>query len=534
MQLPEVSRRFLVYQNPHQGLRNNPPGFTLDSTLCRRQSTVSALWSRLRRYSVIHVRGTPASGKSTLAQLLARHVKKNSDIPVLIASWPLNFPDPIGVYSDYNDLLNFIFKKRQLDNWMGQPRLIIIDEAQSSYPYLSFWNDLIKSITYGCFPYVALFTSYGSPGSEPINYRTPTPIYSLPEQRVSLWPTTANPELGLFFSREEFNDITARVLEHHSQHGQHFLLSEDLKEFVYRMTSGHASAVRCLLDGLALSEEFREFRKTSSPISLDIAMQCFSEDTFILHCIEKFGYATFGRGPPKNEFLRNNASITQFLREIVACRLCEDKPEQNRSLDICYQNGWLHGTLLDDGKVAYVFTTALHRRYLEHVLSINTPPFPKQSYGTLRQFWMAVIPRIEPAALRDSASVEALFQDEFYRACYSLMDRQLYLSSEWTGREKGGRVDFQVRGTDWAIELLRDGNGIDEHISRFEPGGQYYLWMQSKEIQDYAVLDFRTTQPRKKRDNPHLYYVVFTEDYTTYRFYNSRVEQVGDQVALLK
>lgn len=98
-----------------------------------------------------------------------------------------------------------------------------------------------------------------------------------------------------------------------------------------------------------------------------------------------------------------------------------------------------------------------------------------------------------------SRPLEATFQDEFYRSCYTLLNNQLYISSEWSGTKKGGRVDFRVRTMPWAVEILRDGINIEEHLARFKPGGNYYPWLQAQEIQDYVVLDFRRSKPQKIR-----------------------------------
>lgn len=150
--------------------------------------------------------------------------------------------------------------------------------------------------------------------------------------------------------------------------------------------------------------------------------------------------------------------------------------------------------------------TDLGERSVEHLLSIDTPPFPIDHFSSVKDLCFAVLRNIKPAGLRvgqgagkfalDSRPLEATFQDEFYRACYTLLGKQLYLSSEWTGTKKGGRVDFQVRGTHWAIEIVRDGDNIDEHIERFRPGGRYHPWLQDKEIRDYAILDFRRSKPQ--------------------------------------
>lgn len=94
--------------------------------------------------------------------------------------------------------------------------------------------------------------------------------------------------------------------------------------------------------------------------------------------------------------------------------------------------------------------------------------------------------------------LEYMYQDEFYKACYVLLGN-LYLTPEWSGSVGSGRIDYHVRGAGWVIECMRDGIKLDEHVARFLPGGRYYEWIESGEIQDYILLDFRTSYPRKRR-----------------------------------
>jgi hypothetical protein len=93
--------------------------------------------------------------------------------------------------------------------------------------------------------------------------------------------------------------------------------------------------------------------------------------------------------------------------------------------------------------------------------------------------------------------MEAQFGDEFYRAAYTLLGGQSHLTSEWCGEEGTGRIDFLVREPQWAIELLRDGDRIGDHMKRFTTGGVYNSWITTGRIKDYVVLDFRTTVPSK-------------------------------------
>ena len=95
--------------------------------------------------------------------------------------------------------------------------------------------------------------------------------------------------------------------------------------------------------------------------------------------------------------------------------------------------------------------------------------------------------------------VEAQFQDEFYRACYVLLNKNIYLASELSGQKLGGSVNFQIKPQKWAVECVREGDRLEEHIARFQAGGRYHKWITSGEIEDYVILDFRQSMPQKIR-----------------------------------
>jgi len=95
-------------------------------------------------------------------------------------------------------------------------------------------------------------------------------------------------------------------------------------------------------------------------------------------------------------------------------------------------------------------------------------------------------------------------------------------------------VDFYIKPVKWAIKCLRDGSDLLEHIERFQLGGTYYPWIVSGEIQDYILLDFRTSKPTKIRDDAlFLYSIVFSKDYTSYMIYDAKLNLVVERVALL-
>lgn len=91
---------------------------------------------------------------------------------------------------------------------------------------------------------------------------------------------------------------------------------------------------------------------------------------------------------------------------------------------------------------------------------------------------------------------EASFQDEFYRSFGAVAQSRIGISSDWT-HNGDGRVDFRILGSNWGVELLRDGDRIRDHCNRFQPAGAYYPWIQQGKLKDWLVLDCRHTYPRR-------------------------------------
>ncbi|KAI9781194.1 MAG: hypothetical protein M1839_006302 [Geoglossum umbratile] len=508
-----------------------------------REDTVAALWERLQQVQVIHVRGTPASGKSTLAGLLGQHVRTvEPGLQVYATSWPAIIPERIW---KYDQLLNYITNQSpDKDDWWTMKVLIIIDEAQGSYRYSSLWNNFIKGISYGSGIMVALFSSYGSPSNRPLESLAPTPIIFAPNSGS---PSVV-PSRTLISLRSEFDDAVNRFCETCGQHGQAFLPPPKLVDYIWEITNGYPSGVRAILEGLAFSKHLRPYRKASSEIPLDAALDLFKDSKFIFGVAN---HSAFNRGIPPAHILQDNPKIARLLRKILAFNQSDDKWQTNPALELCYRQGWLQAELSNDEpqdlgdpkpKVVYVFSSKLHQRCVEHLLSDSVPPFPLEKFPSVKDLCLAVIRNFKSSGLRSGGQVlgpgaqlrplEVQYQDEFYRACYTLLDT-IYLSSEWAGKEPGGPVDFRVKSLGWAIECVREGHDLKEHIARFLPGGGYYEWVESGEIKQHILLDFRTSMPGKTRDIPWLYSIVFSNDFTGYKVYDAGLEQVEEGVALL-
>jgi hypothetical protein len=93
---------------------------------------------------------------------------------------------------------------------------------------------------------------------------------------------------------------------------------------------------------------------------------------------------------------------------------------------------------------------------------------------------------------------EAQYQDEFYRCAHVHSGGSVAAFPEF-GTTRG-RVDFYMKSKKWAIELLRNGDRLEEHVKRFTQGGKY----SGLDIDDYVVLDCRTTTPAIAHPSKYL------------------------------
>jgi len=286
----------------------------------------------------------------------------------------------------------------------------------------------------------------------------------------------------------------------------------------------------------------------------------------------------FKRSLPKRDALQSNPVLAQFLKEVLVSGKSEDKVESNEALRLCYKRGWLQAEMLAEGRKAYVFPSKLHERYefsndyfsrnmlrlscryAEILLNNSAPEFPLHEFPSVRDLCFSAVRRFSRTFLSSSGPslsagaeerpVEAQYRHEFARACYLALSYNLHLTAEWKSPLSNSQVDFQIKSVKWAIKCVREGDRLEDHISRFQPGGRYYPMIECGEIQDYILLDFRTSKPRRARgmvsfspgltnadqldDVPFLYFIVYSEDYAAYEIYDAKLNLVVDKVALLE
>lgn len=153
--------------------------------ICPRTKTVETLARILEENTVVHVRGTPSSGKTTLAHLLYRHYGDLGKPVFLIDGWH-NIPNPITHLVDKCIMSGYHAAKPS--TLLNQDVVFLFDESQQSYQDLTTWLGIIK-IQSGRRngAKICLFSSYGSPKTGPIQYpHGSTPLHFGPSQRVSI------------------------------------------------------------------------------------------------------------------------------------------------------------------------------------------------------------------------------------------------------------------------------------------------------------------------------------------------------------
>jgi len=213
--------------------------------ICHRTDTVQKIAELLAEKGVVHVRGTPSSGKTTLALLLKGYYTKRKEAVVFINGW-----HNVGIPTAYliSQCEASGYKGIGTDDFLSMKVVFLIDEAQLSYYDTDLWTGIIKTQSgrsYG--PKFCLFSSYGSPANGPSKYPMRiTPHQFGPSQRVSIIasPFADNGGICLFYNWDEFEDVVSKIC---SNPTSTFALDPDAREYLYSITNGHPGATDALV-----------------------------------------------------------------------------------------------------------------------------------------------------------------------------------------------------------------------------------------------------------------------------------------------
>jgi hypothetical protein len=148
----------------------------------------------------------------------------------------------------------------------------------------------------------------------------------------------------------------------------------------------------------------------------------------------------------------------------------------------------------------------------------------RPSPASLAESLEAALRRLDLKTLRETRSTnaagtrihESQWQEAFSIAYRLALPLNFFISPAF-GHQEGldAELDMLISGPDvcWGVELVCDGLRLPEHVSRFDAAGRYgdMVHGAGKIIHDWAVVDFRHSEPRELLD--HVWYVIFAVDY---------------------
>lgn len=251
-------------ERPQQ--ETSPFKYFSGSEYSRRGKTIQKLVDLIEEEKVIHVRGPPSSGKSTMAKLLHHYYTGRGETVAFIDEWStkVRAADIITAKcrsKGYWGRLNGF-------DW-GTGLIIIMDEAEKTYEDTWLWCGLIKhALRDHCSIRMCIFSSYGDPTAGPPLHEflmgTTAPMIP-PSKQVSLtmaFPSLKcrleSPDVCLFYDAEEYKEVVdkyckeASSRDNYSDKDIEFDLHTDLREYIFSLTSGHPGAVSSLLEHIHL------------------------------------------------------------------------------------------------------------------------------------------------------------------------------------------------------------------------------------------------------------------------------------------
>lgn len=187
---------------------------------------------------MVHARGPPGSGKTTLADFLASYYRGLGDQVIVATGWeegidPVQHLVSLGQQQGCHAIEHDSFETSNV--------VVIFDEAQQTYKDLNLWLGLIKTQCGGSTgPRLCLFSLYGSPTTGRTEYPPEAaPVRFLPEQRVSITDTSPR----LYYTRQEYTDAVRR----RCSDPNHCPFDEEAKDYVWDITQGHPAATGALI-----------------------------------------------------------------------------------------------------------------------------------------------------------------------------------------------------------------------------------------------------------------------------------------------
>ncbi|TFK73337.1 hypothetical protein BDN72DRAFT_893968 [Pluteus cervinus] len=470
------------------------PSTRLSIEFYPRTELVEALYNKLEEERFVQVRAPPASGKKALSQLLAAYIEKEEPGAAItyIPDW---HQDQVEGYA------NGFYDWLELHQWdyPGVTSVLFINAAESSYWDKKFWNQYMTKFNQKSRPRVIMFASYGSPVSDPQSNPTP-PMRINDISRVSLHRVDDElGRVGLLLTLKEFDEYIQ-----HSRPGHTF--DKSFLQLVYRVTGGYIGMVNILLDMVQGHKSY------THP-------------------------ATQGKGYTLADFTER-ISISEFFKALLATLVLSvvletasihgfvtlgmlTTADAKDALQLCFERAWLHADLLH-GEVRYSFPSPLHRRCVQAQFwgladqadaQVVEETLPEFAFNVLKLFLLRNFP-IELTVIVASTGIQRdrdpVYGELFYRYCCLHAGGAVVTPPEF-GSTTESKINLFIPQKRWGVELLCNGEHLDEYVSSFSTSGEYGAWIEREG--DYIILDFCNEVPSKPHPGvSNLYHIVINKD----------------------
>jgi DNA polymerase III delta prime subunit len=448
------------------------------------------------------IRGPPGCGKTTFADKFCEKFEGKYAIFSVSLLYFKESMEPDDLWPTLWDNANITIQKIvQRAKAATEPIILIIDECQVWYNHHSFWAAIVKDKPHNLkFLFLAAFGEPNEPG-----LATPDEVgncfYGFDHLRLSLDKTTEIAK-RLTVDRTPFFPETLQLL--------------------HQLTNGHARITRGILK--AMAEQDNQYA------TMEAQMGHLKKSSMVVELVGTF---------------RSFKMLTKFVEELHQSTALLDA-----FLDVLFQakrapvyvaDSSLRGLMVKSG----MFTASSNASAVMKPMLKIICPFafdvllatflrgtfePEDSQESFQAFLTCVLLAIDPHRLWASIDnlgnpvltmpaipLEDFCQKEFYRAATTILrspvDGNPYLiESDVGGTSKAkAECDFVINGKlGWAIELLRDGNDIDEHVARMDPDSGSYRNIKPKRK---AVINFMFKKDYSPRSHhPILWHVVYTPD----------------------
>jgi len=458
-----------------------------------RASLVQKVLERTRETGLLIISSPPGTGKTSLLTLLKAKLKESKDIVTGIVLRPSNpqkedfnlfdfVKNKTGVSYEQESLADGLKSKSEI--W------ILFDDAQRLYnqKFDAFWEDIVKNRGNERFGktkirVVVAATYY-------LENKTDSPVAFENERRINV----ADLLLQKTEAAELF-DLRCKYPEWGT-----------FRDALYYLTNGNAAAFT-----IGMNIIFEETESVDSKSSND----GLNERSFLQEkLIQNNSYLSrLGRCFPVKGFdEESHQVIMTTLVDAYSADMGENISKQIPILKL------RKAGILDEG--GRFSSPAAARFYYNQVFPSAVDP-DKKHPTSLDGLIEEATKKLSAHRLRHTASKsdkcpkEAVFQHLFHEAIRSLLPLSYRIIPEYgtmaviDGVPKTGELDFYIiNGKKWALELLRDGQKISQHLNRIP--GNY----QNVEANQWLMVDCRVEkEPQTKATNYCA--LVFSKDFKT-------------------